>query len=115
MILFLDLVSQLIAAILCAAVGFIIWDIGTRSPAQVVSDVFCAAHDPRRMIGGLARFSAGLVFVLISIGLIFFAIPSIEAPRYTLYQIGTFIIALLIEVLVGDDVRPLLGFRRRVK
>ncbi|GAC1508395.1 MAG: hypothetical protein NVS1B14_12790 [Vulcanimicrobiaceae bacterium] len=112
MTLFLGIFSHLAAAILCAAVGFIIWDIGTRSPARVISDVLSAVR-ANSFFAGLVRFAAGLVFVGVSVGLVFFSVPLNEAQHYTLYQMGVFIVALAIELLVGDDVRPLFGLNRR--
>ncbi|MBV8689862.1 MAG: hypothetical protein JOZ59_07145, partial [Candidatus Eremiobacteraeota bacterium] len=52
------------------------------------------------------------IFVVASIALMFFAVPENEISRYTLYEIGAFITALAVELLIGDDIRPLIGLRR---
>ncbi len=105
----LDLFGHLAAAILCAAVGLIVWDIGTRSPAHVLADAIAAARSTRSLIRGALRFFIGLLFIAISVTVLFLALPQSEFDRYTTYQIGTFVTALAVEILIGNDVRPLLG------
>ncbi len=107
----LNLFGQLVAAILCAAAGLIVWDIGTRSPAHVVADAIAATHSPRSLIRGIVRFFIGLLFVAISVVLVFLALPQNEFDRSLSYQTGAFITALVVELLIGNDVRPLLGLR----
>jgi len=48
----------------------------------------------------------------ISIALVFLSLPENEYARYTAYQIGAFVTALAVELLIGNDVRPLVGLRK---
>ena len=105
--------SHLIGSIACAAIALIIWDIGTRSPSRLLIDITKAVQDPGALFHGIARFLIGLVFVVASVALMFFAVPENELSRYTLYEIGAFITALAVELLIGEDIRPLIGLRRR--
>jgi len=105
--------SHLIGSIACASIALIVWDIGTRSPSRLIIDIAKAAHDSRALFYGIVRFFIGLVFVVVSVTLMFFAVPENEFSRYTLYEVGAFITALAVELLIGDDVRFLLGLARR--
>jgi len=108
----LDIFSRLVGAIVCAAIALIVWDIGTRSPAALLFDVRKAVHNPLALLRGSVRFLVGLVFIGVSVALVFFSLPASEFSRYTFYQIGAFLTALAVELLIGDDVRPLLGLGR---
>ncbi|MFN2529246.1 MAG: hypothetical protein ABR584_11090 [Candidatus Baltobacteraceae bacterium] len=104
--------GHLVGAILCASVGLIIWDIGTRSPAHVLADAISAARLPRSLLRGILRFFIGLIFLGVSIALVFLSLPEKEYDRYTTYQIIAFVTALAVELLIGNDVRPLVGLRK---
>lgn len=105
----LDQFSHLVGAILCASAGLIIWDIGSRSPAHVLDDAITGVRSPRSVIRGIVRFFIGLIFLSVSIALVFLSLPENEYDRYTAYQIVAFVTALAVELLIGNDVRPLLG------
>ena len=108
----LNLFTHLAGAIVCAATGLIIWDIGTRSPAHVLADAIASVRSARSLARGIFRFLLGLVFIGMSIALVALALPPSEFDRYTTYQIVAFVTALAVELLVGNDVRRLLGFRK---
>jgi len=108
----LDIFSRLVGAIVCASIALIVWDVGTRSPAALFLDVRRATRNPRALARGSVRFLIGLVFIGVSVALVFFSLPPSEFSRYTLYQIGAFLTALAVEFLIGDDIRPMLGFGR---
>jgi len=101
----LDIFTRLIGAIACASIALIVWDIGTRSPSRLLIDIVKAARNGRDLLKGIVRFLAGLVFVALSVALMFFAVPENEFSRYALYEIGAFLTALAVELLIGDDVR----------
>jgi len=105
----LDIFTRLIGAIACASIALIVWDIGTRSPSRLLIDIANAARQPRELFIGTVRFLIGLVFVALSVALMFFAVPENEFSRYTLYEIGAFLTALAVELLIGDDVRRLVS------
>ena len=113
MILPLDVFGRLIGAIACASIALIVWDVGTRSPSRLIADIASAVQTRRFLLRGALRFLIGLFFVALSVTLMFFAVPENEFSRYTLYEIGAFLTALAVELLIGEDVRPLLGLHRR--
>lgn len=97
---------------MCAAAGLILWDIGTRSPGRAVADIAAARTRRQPLTAGIVRFVAGLAFLAVSIALVFLAVPAGLFRWYSVFQTGAFVAALLVELLVGDDVRLLLGLRR---
>ncbi len=101
----LDIFTRLIGAIVCASMALIVWDIGTRSVSRLIFDIAKASHEPNELVKGSVRFFTGLVFVALSVALMFFAVPDNEFSRYTLYEIGAFLTALTVELLVGEDIR----------
>ncbi|GAC1392371.1 MAG: hypothetical protein NVSMB31_10430 [Vulcanimicrobiaceae bacterium] len=109
---FADLFSHLVAAITCAAAGLIIWDVGTRSPLRVATSILTALRTPKTLARGVIRFLVGAVFIAASALLLILILPQNEFARYTLYQIVAFLAALAVELLIGEDVRPLLGLNR---
>ena len=108
----LVLFTSIAGAILSAATALIILDIGTRSPGQVLADAITASRSAYAVIRGLIRILISLFFAGISVALTFSALPAIEFDRYTIYQIGVFLAALAVELLIGDQVRTLLGVRK---
>ncbi|GAC1659573.1 MAG: hypothetical protein NVS9B12_13000 [Vulcanimicrobiaceae bacterium] len=61
---------------------------------------------------GVIRLLAGAAFGATSVALLFVALPQREFQHYTIYQIGAFLAALAVELLIGEEVRPLLGLRK---
>ena len=85
-----------------------------RLPSVLAGTAFCWIFYKwlTKAAGSLAGM-IGLLFVALSVALMFFAVPENEFSRYTLYEIGAFLTALAVELLIGEDVRPLLGLHRR--
>jgi uncharacterized BrkB/YihY/UPF0761 family membrane protein len=78
----------------------------------VVTDAIAGARSARSLTRGILRFFIGLLFIAISVALLILALPQNEFERYSTYQIGAFITALIVELLIGNDVRPLLGLAK---
>lgn len=97
---------------MCAAAGLILWDIGTRSPGRAFADIAAARTHRQPVAPGIVRFIAGLVFLAVSVALVYLAVPAGLFRWYTVFQTGALLAGLLVELLVGDDVRLLLGLRR---
>lgn len=108
----LDLFSHIVGSILCAAAALIIWDVGTRSPARVLADAIGARASTTALIRGMVRLIVGLVFIAVSVGLLYFSLPVNEFGRFTMYQIGAFLAALTVELLIGEEARAALGLRK---
>ena len=90
-------------AIVFDALAFTIWDVGTRPPLRLVRDVANGVRVPRVLAQGFMRF-------LIGIGLLFLAAvvarPAMPTMRaFTLIETGMIVAALLVEQLVGPDLR----------
>ena len=90
-------------AIVFNALAFTIWDVGTRPPLRLVRDVANGARVPRVFAQGLLRFliGAGLLFLAAVV-----ARPAMPTMRaFTLLETGMIVAALLVEQLVGPDLR----------
>jgi hypothetical protein len=94
-------------AIAFDALAFTIWDVGTRPPLQLARDLGRGVRQPRVLARGLLRFAVGAALLVLA-GLITRpAMPSLHV--FTFLETGMLIAALLVENLVGPDLR------RRVK
>lgn len=110
--LYAGLFSHLVAAIVCAAAGLIIWDVGTRPPARVVTGIAEGIRRRHSLTAGIVRFIAGAVFLVVSAALVYYAVPLSAFEWYTAFEIIALLSGLTVELLIGDDVRVLLGLRR---
>ena len=97
------LVLLFAAAIVFDALAFTVWDVGTRPPLQLARDLVRGARVPAVLLRGVLRF-------LIGGGLLFLAaivarpgMPTLRA--FTLIETGMLIAALLVENLIGPDLR----------
>ncbi len=80
-----------------------VWDVGTRSPRRLLSDVAAGARVPARLAAGLTRFAIGFGLLLLA-GLV--SAPAIPTMRaYTVLETGMLLAALLVEQLLGDELR----------
>lgn len=81
---------------------------GTRTPLAVLSDIRRAAGELRALFAGLVSLLVGLIFVAAAAVLI---LPAVADPvaDFIPLEIFTFIVALLLEHLVGNDLRRLGG------
>ena len=96
-------------AIVLDALGLIVWNVGTRSPLAVLRDIRRAVWgQARALFAGLVSLLVGTIFVTAAAVLL---LPTVADPLndFIPLQIFAFIIALLIEHLIGDDVRRLGG------
>lgn len=104
------LVLRFAVAIVLNALAFIVWDVGTRPPIRLFTDIARGARTPPVLALGVLRFLAGLA-LLFAAALV--ARPGIPTARsFTLIETGMLIAALLVENLVGPDVRGRLRLRR---
>lgn len=79
------------------------WDVGTRPPQRLLRDVAAGARDPAKLGAGLIRFCIGLLLLALA-GLV--ARPALPTLRtYTVMETAMLVAALIVEQLVGDDLR----------
>jgi hypothetical protein len=101
----------LTGAIVLETLALAIWNIGTRSPAAVLRDVR-RAREKRSIALGIASFLVGLTFVAAATVLLLPAVPN-KLDLLVPTEIFTFLVALGLEYLVGDDLRSLIGASAR--
>lgn len=90
-------------AIVFDALAFTIWDIGTRPPLRMTRDVARGVRVPRVLARGMLRFLIGFGLLLLAAVVARPAMPTMRA--FTLIETGMIVAALLVEQLVGPDLR----------
>jgi hypothetical protein len=101
--MFLVLVARLALAIVFDTAAFVLWDVGTRAPLDLIGDLRRAVASRRGLAAGTARFVGGAVLLLLA-G--FVAGPAMLQRRtFTVLETGMLVTALLLEQLIGPDLR----------
>ena len=90
-------------AIAFDALAFIVWDVGTRPPTQLVRDVVRGVQSPQPFARGLIRLALGVALLFLAAVVARPAIPTLRA--FMLIETGMLIAALLVENLIGPDLR----------
>ncbi len=91
-------------AIVFDALAFTVWDVGTRPPTQLARDIARGVRTPRLLLArGLVRFALGVALLFLAAEIARPAMPTLRA--FMLIETGMLIAALLVENLVGPDVR----------
>ncbi len=90
-------------AIVFDALAFTIWDVGTRPPVRLIREVARGARVPRVLARGLLRFLIGFGLLVLAAVIARPAMPTMRA--FTLIETGMIVAALLVEQLVGPDLR----------
>jgi hypothetical protein len=103
---------RLTGAIVLETLALAIWNVGTRSPAAVLRDVR-RARETRSLAMGVGTFLVGLIFVAAATVLLLPAVPN-KIDLLVPTEIFTFLVALGLEYIVGEDLRSLFGSRARV-
>jgi hypothetical protein len=93
------------SSIVLDALAFIVWDVGTRPPMRLVADVAAGIRRPAVAARGALRFVLGLTLLLIAGYVARPAMPN--ARTFTVLETGMIVAALLVEMLIGNDVRSL--------
>jgi hypothetical protein len=94
-------------AIVLNALAFTVWDVGTRPPLRLARDVARGMRRPRSLGTGIARLLIGLALLVIAALLARPALPSVGL--YTTVETAMLVVALIIEQLVGPDLRRRFG------
>ena len=90
-------------AILLDTAAFVVWDVGTRPPHVLARDAATALRSPRDLVRGTLRFLVGLALLVLAVFVARPAIPTAEA--FTVLETGMLIVALLVDALVGGELR----------
>jgi hypothetical protein len=80
-----------------------VWDVGTRPPLRLAHDVARGVRVPRSLLRGIARFVAGAGLLILAGVIARPAMPSVRV--FTIIETGMLIAALLVEQLIGNDLR----------
>lgn len=102
---------RLAIAIVLDACAFVIWDVGTRAPLRLLSDIRTGLRRPLSIRRGAVRFAVGLAAVFAAAAI---AMPvAARVGDVTVVEFLTLIAALAVEQLVGPDLRRYqLGVKR---
>jgi hypothetical protein len=90
-------------AIVFDALAFTVWDVGTRPPTQLARDVVRGVRTPQLLARGLVRFALGVALLFLAAEIARPAMPTLRS--FMLIETGMLIAALLVENLVGPDLR----------
>ncbi|GAC1411746.1 MAG: hypothetical protein NVSMB64_21720 [Candidatus Velthaea sp.] len=97
-------------AIVLDGFAFILWDVGTRPPLTLARDLVAGARSSRIFSRALGRFLIGLTALSIAAAV---TAPVIARFRdLTIIEFWTLIAGLLVEQLVGPDIRARIARRR---
>jgi hypothetical protein len=98
-----EVVTRFALAIVLDALAFVVWDVGTRPPLRLVRDLARGARVPARLGRGLLRFALGAGLLVLAAVV---ARPAISGARtFTLLETGMLVAALIVEALIGNDLR----------
>jgi hypothetical protein len=88
--------------------AFVVWNVGTRSPLELMAAVRTAFRERRSLFAGIVSALVGFIFVTAATVLL---LPAIAAPDidFVPAELFTLLVALVLEHLIGNDLRTLAG------
>ncbi len=101
---------RLAAAIVCDFLALAIWNVGTRPPGQLVADIRFGIRTRATLGRGLAAFIWGALLLMLGVIAL---VPTVRASVLGLVEIYTVVAALVLEQLLGEDLRARFLFLRR--
>jgi hypothetical protein len=103
---FADAFLRIAGAIVLETLAFVVWNVGSRSPLDVLRDAYRALRTGRGLFSGIVALAIGLLFVAAATILLQ---PAINDPDrdFMPVELVTFLIALGLDRLIGNDVRAL--------
>jgi hypothetical protein len=99
-----ETILRLAGAIVLETCALAVWNVGTRSPAIVVRDVLAALRSPKALAAGAFSAFVGMLFVAAATVMLL-PIADAAATDFVPLSIYTFVTALAVELLVGNDLR----------
>ncbi len=94
---------RIAAAILLDTLALVIWDLGTRPPGVLFADVARGIRDAGSIARAVVRVVAGLCAMVV--GVLISAPVAVRALDFTIIECGALVCALVVEALVGPDLR----------
>jgi len=88
------------------ALAFALWNVGTRSPIAFMRSVAAAFRQPRALLAGTLAALIGFIFIAAATVLVLPAIVDVDV-EFIPIELGTLLVALALEQLVGNDLRRL--------
>ncbi|MBC5800842.1 MAG: hypothetical protein GIX03_12655 [Candidatus Eremiobacteraeota bacterium] len=88
------------------AFAFALWNVGTRSPVAVIHAVAATCRRPHELLTATLVVLIGFLFIAAAIVLVLPAIIDVDT-EFIPIELGTLLIALVIEQLIGNDLRRL--------
>ena len=98
-------------AILCHALAFIVWDVGTRPPAKLARDIIASFSSPRALLKGSWRLVFGWLVLLVGAILILSVTIDEIRTEFTVLETLAVVGGLIIEALIGEPIRAQLLHR----
>jgi len=91
--------------------GFVVWNLGTRSPATLLRDVVATFKSRRGLATGLLSALVGAIFLTAGTVML---VPAIVDPPvdFAPTELFAFLVALALEHVVGNDVRAFLRLQK---
>jgi hypothetical protein len=102
-----DVLTRFAFAIALDALAFVVWDVGTRPPLRLLRDLARGARVPRALGRGLLRFLTGAGLLALAAVIVRPATPG--PHEFTVIETGMLIAALVVEALIGTDLRTVAG------
>lgn len=94
---------RLAAAIVADTGAFMLWNLASRSPAQLARDVGAGLSRPAVIVRAVLRFATGVLFLAAGAALV---LPlTIQVRTFTVLETLTVLTGLLVEQLIGADLR----------
>jgi len=101
-----EAVWRIAGAIVLEALAFALWNVGTRSPIAFMRSVAAAFRQPRALLAGTLAALIGFIFIAAATVLVLPAIVDVDV-EFIPIELGTLLVALVLEQLVGNDLRRL--------
>lgn len=90
----------LIAIIALWFIGLVFWNVSALRVRTFLS------------FTGMLRFIVGAIFILGALALLYLSFPGLRQGEMSWFAIGSFLIALIADFMIGDDIRALFRPRR---
>jgi hypothetical protein len=107
---FADAFARIAVGIVLQTLAFVVWNIGSRTPLGVLRDARRSLSDARSFFAGAVAAAIGIVF---SVAAAVLVLPALVDPPRTFVPVEMLLVvpALVLDYLIGDDLRRLAGGR----